>query len=62
MSDKPQWVKGLEAQPCECIKCPCCNGDLAELEDCEVCSNGILETCPRCAQLEQYEFEQIGFI
>ncbi len=36
---------------------PC--DDLAELEWCEVCSNGILETCDRCAQLEHYEFEEL---
>ncbi len=79
MADKPEWEKQLEAQPCECVRCPDCKGtgnvwfsfggkrylgahrsdDLDEMETCENCSNGILETCDRCAQLEEYEFEQI---
>lgn len=78
MTEKPEWVKQLEAQPCECVPCPSCSGkgnvywllgkyvgpdhpcdDLAELEPCEVCSNGILETCDRCAELESYDFSLI---
>jgi hypothetical protein len=78
MDDKPEWVKKLESEKCECVPCPECRGsgtvywllgeycgaghpcdDLAEPESCEVCSNGILETCDRCTQLEEYEFEQI---
>ena len=32
--------------------------DLDELEQCEFCSNGILEICDRCAELEAYEHEE----
>lgn len=31
--------------------------DLFDIECCDYCSNGIAETCERCAQLESYEFE-----
>lgn len=26
MSDKPEWVKQLEGEPCECVSCSSCGG------------------------------------
>lgn len=26
MSDKPDWVTTLEAEPCTCVRCTACNG------------------------------------
>jgi hypothetical protein len=35
--------------------------DLFDIETCDFCSNGIAETCERCAQLESYDFEILDF-
>ena len=70
MSDTPQWVKDLEAQPCKCVYCDACYGsgsirvffgrvsidDLANLEECPSCNGrAITEVCDRCQQLEEWE-------
>lgn len=73
MSEKPDWVKKLESEPCECVSCGDCGGsgtmwldmaghvvtcmvdDTDSPESCDMCSNGTVEECERCAALNDYD-------
>lgn len=64
---KPEWVIKLEAEPCECVRCPDCNGnghvmsdwdDFIDIEPCGMCRGGIVEECDRCMDLCDYDEEE----
>jgi hypothetical protein len=56
MRDEPEWITKLKADPCRCVRCAeCCGtGTIYGSEPCSMCRNGIIETCDRCAELDDY--------